>query len=75
MRSIIGIVLLCLVGFAIEGVCQDELPPEWLFDDEEDIKFTLYNLFRIIRYQFVSVDNEDELFDMYEEAMYTPKTF
>jgi len=37
MRSIIGVVLLCLVGFAIEGVCQDELPPEWLFDDEEDI--------------------------------------
>lgn len=46
-----------------------------IFDDEEDIKFTLDNLLRIIRYEVVSVDNEDELFDMYEEAMYTPKPF
>jgi len=26
-----------LLGFSITGICQDNLPPEWIFDDDEEI--------------------------------------
>ena len=38
-RAAIAIVLLCLFGLPTLGICADEqLPPEWTFDDEDEIK-------------------------------------
>jgi len=38
MKIIVIITLSCLLGLATVGLCQDEeLPPEWLFDDEDEI--------------------------------------
>ena len=38
MRGIIIATLSCLLGLATVGLCQDEeLPPEWLFDDDDEI--------------------------------------
>lgn len=39
MRFIMVFLSICLLGLASIGICQDEeLPPEWLFDDDEDIQ-------------------------------------
>ena len=39
MKSVIAAVLLCLFSFPTAGICQDEqLPPEWIFDDEDEIR-------------------------------------
>lgn len=38
MKIIVIITLSCLLGLATVGLCQDEeLPPEWLFDDDDEI--------------------------------------
>ena len=38
MKIIVIITLSCLLGLATVGFCQDEeLPPEWLFDDDDEI--------------------------------------
>jgi len=40
MRSMLAIAILCLLAIPVIGICQDEeeLPPEWTFDDDEDIR-------------------------------------
>ena len=39
MKSTIVIVFLCLLGLAAAGLCEDEeLAPEWTFDDEDEVK-------------------------------------
>ena len=40
MKGIIIVTLSCLLALATAGFCQDEegLPPEWVFDDEEEIQ-------------------------------------
>ena len=40
MKSVIWIFALCLIGLPTLGICQgdEELPPEWVFDEEEEIE-------------------------------------
>ena len=46
MNKVICILALCLIALPTIGICQDEeeLPPEWVFDEEEEIqKWTSMN--------------------------------
>ncbi|MBD3184906.1 hypothetical protein GF312_21670 [Candidatus Poribacteria bacterium] len=38
MRFFVFLLSLSLLFISIKGYCQDELPPEWLFDEDEDIQ-------------------------------------